>query len=103
MKEEVAIRYIPQRVSERGFSKHRLVYQDLNFSPGQYLKMAAFNEIWFLLDAEEGILIRSDFGVYNYGDRELNENIHEHGDDIFIKNTSNQIRKVRFIQVILID
>lgn len=102
MKEEVAIRYIPQRVSERGFSKHRLVYQDLNLKPRDFLKLAAFNEIWFVLDAEEGILIRSDFGVYNYGDRGLTENTHEHGDDIFIENISNEVRKVKFIQVILI-
>lgn len=102
MKEEVAIRYIPQRVSERGFSKHRLVYQDLNLKAKDFLKLAAFNEIWFVLEVEEGISIRSDFGVYNYEDRELTENVHEHGDDIIIENTSNQVRKVKFIQVILI-
>ena len=103
MREELAIRYIPQRVSERGFSRHRMVFQDLNLRTGQSIKLTAYNEIWMLLNADDGLLIRSSFGIYDHRNQNLRENIHEHGDEIIIENNSNQPAKVSFIQVILMN
>lgn len=103
MTEEFAIRYLPQRVQERGFQKHRLIFQDLNLEPNQQIELAAYNEIWFLIGIEEGILISSDLGEYDYSNSSLSENIHEHADAIVIKNNASQRRKVKFIQVILIE
>ena len=101
MTEELAIRYIPQRVQERGFQTYRLVFQDLNLEPKQEIRLAAYNELWVLLEAESGISISSDFGEYDYNNPKLSENIHEHADRIEIKNQSTEARKVKFIQVIL--
>ncbi|GAA0893618.1 hypothetical protein GCM10009122_32970 [Fulvivirga kasyanovii] len=101
MTEELAIRYIPQRVQERGFQIYRLVFQDLNLEPQQEIRLAAFNELWILLEAESGIRISSDFGEYDYNNPKLSENIHEHADRIEILNQSSVPRKVKFIQVIL--
>jgi len=101
MTEELAIRYIPQRVQERGFQTYRMVFQDLNLEPQQEIQLAAFNELWILLEAESGIRISSDFGEYDYNNPKLSENIHEHADRIEILNQSSEARKVKFIQVIL--
>ena len=101
MSEEFAIRYAPRRVSERGFSKYRLIFQDLNLKAGQQIELAAYNEIWFVLGADIGITISSDYGEYDYSNDNLSENIHEHADRIIIKNTILEPQKVRFIQVIL--
>ena len=103
MREELAIRYIPQSVSEKGFSKHRMIFQDLNLKSGKSITLTAYNELWMLLYADDGLVIKSSFGIYNYDDQNLQENIHEHGDEITIENKSNQPAKVSFIQVILID
>lgn len=101
MREELAIRYAPRRVRERGFSKYRLVFQDLNVKTGQQIELAAYNEIWFVLEADIGIAISSDYGEYDYSNEKLSENIHEHADRIMIKNSSDMPQKVKFIQVIL--
>lgn len=103
MTEEFAIRYLPQRVEERGFQKHRMIFQDLNLEPNQQIELAAYNEIWFLIDAEDGIAISSDLGEYDYSNSALSENIHEHADAITVKNTADVSRKVKFIQTILIE
>ncbi|MEM9388845.1 MAG: hypothetical protein AAGA02_00140 [Bacteroidota bacterium] len=103
MTEEFAIRYLPQRVQERGFQKHRMIFQDLNLEPNQQIELAAYNEIWFLIDVEVGISISSDLGEYDYSNPALSENIHEHADAIIIKNNAETKRKVKFIQVILIE
>lgn len=102
MTEEFAIRYVPQRVQERGFQNYRMIFQDLNLEPEQQIELAAYNEIWFLIDAEDGILINSDLGEYDYKNEALSENIHEHADSITIRNNAEIQRKVKFIQVILI-
>ena len=101
MSEEFAIRYAPGRVRERGFSKYRLVFQDLNLKVDQQVELAAYNEIWFVLEADMGVTISSDYGEYDYSNNNLSENIHEHADRIIIKNTALEPQKVRFIQVIL--
>ena len=101
MSEEFAIRYAPQRVREKGFSRYRLIFQDLNLKGKQRLELAAYNEIWFLLEAECGISISSDYGKYNYNDRNLTGNVHEHADWIVIRNHSDKAQKVKFVQVIL--
>lgn len=101
MSEDFAIRYAPRRVRERGFSRYRLVFQDLNLKKRQHIELAAYNEIWFLVEADSGICVSSDYGEYNYRNKNLSENIHEHADWIIIKNTVNEPQKVRFIQVIL--
>ena len=103
MTEELVIRYAPQRVAERGFKTYRMVFQDLNLEPDQTIQLAAYNEIWFLIEAESGISISSDFGEYDYNNPKLSENIHEHADSIEVKNQSGHVRKVKFIQVILKD
>ena len=101
MSEEFAIRYVPSRVRERGFSKYRLIFQDLNLKKEQQIELAAYNEIWLLIEADVGISISSDYGEYDYGNENLSENVHEHADRIIIRNDHEEARKVKFIQVIL--
>ena len=103
MRGELVVHYVPQRVRERGFQRYRMVFQDLNLAPRQEMTFAAYNEIWFLLEVESDISIRSDFSEYDYNNSKLSENIHEHADRIEIRNHSDQMRKATFIQVILED
>ena len=59
--------------------------------------------IWFLIGADDGITISSDLGEYDYSNSNLSENIHEHADAIVLRNTADERRKVKFIQVILLQ
>ena len=102
MTEEFALRYTPQRVKERGFQNYRMVFQELQLAPGEHIDLAAYNEIWFLVKAEENISIYSDLGRYDEDNPLLSEQVHEHGDAITIHNTSGQHRNVTFIQILLL-
>ena len=101
MSEAFAIHYIPQRVQERGYTRYRMEFQDLQLASGEERAVNAYNELWLLLQADEGITIRSDYGRYDAQSEGLSENVYEHADQIEITNTAEVSQKVRFIQVVL--
>ena len=101
MSEEFALQYIPQRVRERGYDRYRLEFQSLQLAPGEEREITAYNELWLLLEADEGIIIRSDYGLYSVRDEQAPENVHEHADQILIRNASHLVQRVQFIQVVL--
>ena len=101
MSEVFALQYIPQRVRERGYQQYRLEFQDLQLSANEEREVTAYNELWLLLEADEGIMIQSDYGRYEAHGGQLPENVHEHADNILIRNVAREAQRVTFIQVIL--
>ncbi|MBP2831256.1 hypothetical protein J8281_03565 [Aquimarina sp. U1-2] len=69
--------------------------------PEEERKIEAFNEIWLLIEADQGIHIRSDYGEYNESNKGLSENSQEHADEISILNTTENPKKVIFLQIIM--
>ena len=100
MTEEFILRYANQRVKERGFEKFLMRFHDLALQGEEVKEINAFNEIYFLVHADAGVSIQSDYGEYDYGNSSLSENVHEHGDQIRITNQTSSTKRVRFIQVI---
>ena len=100
MSEEFLLRYAQQRVQERGYDSFLMRYHDLLIQGEETKEINAFNEIYFLISADEGISIRSDYGEYDYGNSGLSENVHEHADQIRITNYTSSIKRIKFIQVI---
>ena len=101
MTEQFVINYAPQRAKERGFQKFRLDYRDINIAPDEKKEIPGYNQIWFVVDAGEGIYISSDYGVYDADNPLLQENAHEHADWIEIENISKSTSQVKFIVVTL--
>ncbi len=99
MVEDFIVVLASQRVRERGFSRYRLSHRDLSIAPNEKREVRAYNEIWFLVHAGEGILISSDYGEYDHDNGASGENIHEHGDIITITNGSATVKQAKFIQV----
>ncbi len=95
------ITYAKARVLERGYSEYRLVFRDLQLQPQGARTVNAYNEIWLLLEADIGIRVESDYGIYDYSNVNLMEQIHEHADRIKLVNTVNSIQKIKFLQVIM--
>jgi hypothetical protein len=100
MTEEFIIRYAEQRAKERGYDKFLMRYHDLVIQGEETKEINAFNEIYFLISADAGISIQSDYGEYDYGNLSLSENVHEHADQIRITNYTSSTKRVQFIQVI---
>lgn len=99
--EEFVAGYAPQRARERGFEKYRLDYRDMNLAPEEIKEIPAFNEIWFMLSLGEGVSISSDYGLCDFNNSLLDENMHEHSGLITIRNSTGEIRQARFIIVTL--
>ena len=95
------ITYAKSRVGERGYTNFRMVYRDFQPSTSEPKMIKAFNELWFILEADEGIRVESDYGIYDYLDEDLLENIHEHADVISISNTTKSVQRVQFLQIIM--
>ncbi len=96
------ITYAKARVLERGYSEYRLVFRDLQLQPNATRILNAYNELWILLDADIGIRVASDYGVYDYNKEGLSEQIHEHADRITLVNSVNIIQKIKFLQVLMV-
>jgi len=101
MNELCPITYAKARVQERGYDKCRLVFRDLQLQPNALRILNAYNEVWILLDADIGIRVESDYGVYDYSKEGLTEQIHEHADRITLVNSVNITQKIKFLQVLL--
>ena len=95
------ITYAKERVKERGYTGYRLVFRDLQLQANEVRRIAAYNELWLILNSPAGIVIESDYGTFNYSDRSLSENIHEHADQIIIRNKSASTIKIQWLQVIM--
>jgi hypothetical protein len=100
MTEEFILRYAEQRVKERGYNKYLMRYHDLLIQGKEVKEISAFNEIYFLISADDEISIQSDYGEYDYSNSSLSENVHEHADQIRITNHTSSTKRVKFIQVI---
>lgn len=95
------ITYAKQRVEERGYTNFRMVYRDFQPRMGEPKNIKVFNELWFILEADQGIRVVSDYGIYDYLDEGLLESVHEHGDTITIFNTKDSVQRIQFLQIIM--
>lgn len=95
------ITYAKRRVEERGYKDFRMVFRELQLQPNESRTINAYNELWFVLSAEDGIRVVSDYGVYDYGQPLLSEQFHEHADRIELLNKGASTQKIRFLQIIM--
>jgi hypothetical protein len=94
---------IHQRIAERGYSvvNSQIAYRDLML-PGKGEKhIAAYNQLWMLIDDVEGVKIESSYGQYNLANFAADEQTHEHTDQISIENLSTKPIQVKMYQIIL--
>jgi len=103
MSEEFIIQYIPQRVRQLGFSEYHLNYRDLLVEKCTSMNIPAYNELYFIIDDPDEMIVESDYGVYDSTDCPVDDNIHQHRGEIVIQNKSNKDRRIKFIQVLMVN
>jgi hypothetical protein len=103
MTESYILHYVPVRVKELGHEAHRIRYRDLVIEGDSTLIIPAFNELYFIVDDPPGLIVESAYGMYDSTDDPLAENIHEHRGEIIITNPGTGRRKIKFIQVIIVN
>ncbi|SKC47285.1 hypothetical protein [Ohtaekwangia koreensis] len=103
MTESYILHYAPLRVKELGYTRHMLRYRDLVIDGENIVNIPAYNELFFIVDDPPGLIVESDYGMYDSTDDPLPDNVHEHRGEITIHNPGTGKRKIKFIQVIIVS
>ena len=103
MTEQFILQYTPERVKQLGFTKYYLRHRDLTIEAGKTVEIPAYNELFFIVDEPPGLVIESDYGMYDSTDNQLAESVHAHRGEIRIINPGIEKRRIKFIQVIIVN
>jgi hypothetical protein len=102
--EQFILAYIPQRIRELGYTSYHFRYRDLVIEAGAIRTFQAYNQLYFLVGDPEGVLVDSDYGIYDTtGTNGVGtDNTHQHKGEITISNPGAIARQIKFIQVIIV-
>lgn len=103
MTETYILQLIPQRIKELGYHNYRIRHRDITIRPQAEESIAAFNELWFIVDDPPGLLIESYYGIYDSTGEYLFDNAHQHRGEIIIVNPDSEFKRIKFIQVIILN
>ena len=67
------------------------------------MTIPAYNELWFIVDDPQGLEVISDYGIYDSTGEYLFDNSHQHTGEIVITNRTGDNKRIKFIQVIIVN
>ena len=99
---EYVVFHIPRRMQDLGYGEKEYYTKFKHFllKPGEQVEIAAFNQLFFMVDDPPDIRVSSELGVFDLAADNINELTYEHQGQINITSQAAEIRHVRFIQVI---
>jgi hypothetical protein len=106
MTEQFILGYIPNRIKQLGYNQYHIRYRSLTLEDHSSLRIQAYNELFFIIDDPEGVIVESDYGVYDTTSNQvlpIYENTLQHRGEIVISNPAAGNRKIKFIQVIIVN
>ena len=63
----------------------------------------AYNELYFIIDDPPGLVVESDYGLYDSTDDPIPDSVHQHRGEIIIHNPGTGKRRIKFIQIIIVN
>lgn len=103
MTEQLIVQFIPERVRQLGFVDYHLRYRDIMIDKQSSVNITAYNELYFIVDDPPDLVVESDYGIYDSTDSPVEENMHQHRGEIMIQNKESKSRRIKFIQVIIVN
>jgi hypothetical protein len=103
MTEQFIYEHIKQRTKDLGYSNYRVSQRDLTINADAVLKIKAFNQFYYILQADPGLSISSENGEYDKQNPMIEENVYDHTGVIEITNNSDTDKSIQFIYLILIN
>jgi hypothetical protein len=103
MTEQFILQYAPIRLKQLGYTKFHLRLRDLVVEAGKIVDIPAYNELFFIVDDPPGLIVESDYGMYDSTDDPIPESIHIHRGEIKIINPGAEKRRIKFIQIIIVN
>ncbi len=102
MSEQFILQYIPERIKELGYKQYHLSYCDKVIGASRSQSIEAYNALYFIVDDPLGLIIESDYGLYDTTDNPAADNVHQHRGEIIITNPGASSRRIKFIKVAII-
>src|SRR4051812_8619221 len=104
MTEQFIRDYIPERIKQLGFTKYHVRYRDIGVFGQTTMTIEAYNELYFIVDLPPNMSVESDYGLYTtMSSMDWTENIHQHRGEIVITNENEMNKRIKFIQVIIVN
>jgi hypothetical protein len=103
MTEQFILEYAAVRVKQLGYSKYHLRYRDLVVEANHIQVISAYNELYFIIDDPPGLVVESDYGLYDSTDDPIPDSVHQHRGEISIHNPGTGKRRIKFIQIIIVN
>ncbi len=103
MTESFILQYVPERIQQLGYRKYHLRYKDLVIEGSGSQRILAYNELYFIVDDPPGLTVESDYGLYDSTDDPIPDSVHQHRGDIVITNPGVGKRRIKFIQIIIVN
>lgn len=103
MSEEFILRIIPDRIRQLGYHNYHVRYRDFTVKALGKMILPAFNELWFIAHDPPGLIVESGYGVYDSTGDYISDNTHQHRGEILITNPDNESKRIKFIQVIIVN
>lgn len=103
MTEQFILQFAPLRLKQQGYSKYHLRHRDFIIEAGSIITIPAYNEMFFIIDEPPGLVVDSEYGMYDSTDNPILESIHVHRGEIKIINPGDAKRRIKFIQVIIVN
>jgi hypothetical protein len=98
---ELAIEYIPKRMEELGYgNNYNIRFRHFVLQAKETQNIDADNQLFILIEANDAMSVKSDFGIYDLAALNVNELQYEHQGNMDITNYGNTTLHVRFIQII---
>ena len=103
MTEQFILEFAPLRLNQQGYTRYHLRHRDFIVEAGVTITIPAFNEMFFIIDEPPGLVVDSDYGMYDSTDDPIPECIHIHRGEIKITNPGDAKRRIKFIQAIIVN
>jgi hypothetical protein len=103
MTEPFILEFAPKKLALLGYSKYFFKHRDFIVSEGETILIEAYNELYFIIEEPTGLIVDSDYGMFDSTDNPLPENIHVHRGEIKIINPGNVKRRIKFIQAVIVN
>lgn len=103
MTEQFILQFAPIRLAQQGYKKYHLRHRDFIVEAGNTIVIPAYNELYFIIDEPPGLVVDSDYGMFDSTDNPVPESIHVHRGEIKISNPGVGKRRIKFIQAIIVN
>ncbi len=103
MTEEFILQHIPRRIKQLGYTNYHIQYKDFFIRSTSSVRIEAFNELYFIVGDPRGIVIESDYGIYDSTGLVFCDNEHQHKGEIILSNPTSDDKRVKFVQVIIVN